>query len=163
MKSKNTQPSPGQEALFSRYLVDPSSNNTPGISVRLADRANHLSSTTDLIGEQRKLSGLLDSTDGIIDSPNSRKISSRYGSATPEVRANAAEKWQRLEKEAKWQFLYATGWLAVKNSELSENNDIGALIVEDYNLFISTHFGSRKSDNKRARDRRLWSKQKKTR
>lgn len=159
MAQKNKLPDPNQDTLFGLDAIDPTAHQSePGISVDLKLRAEHLRHTLDLLGEVHKLDGF-EKASSPEDGSRRYDLEQRYGQKLDTVRESSSEKADRRFDAAKWQFAYATGWMAVKHSGVVSEIDARRMALEDFKAFDSAHFGSRDATNARQRLRNRLKKQ----
>jgi len=158
MVTKNTAPNPDQEAMFSLEDIAPR-NHIPeaGVSVRIEERAEHLLHTLNLIGKYRQRNGFQEAAHA--ESPHRRLIEERYRNSTRQVVRGAEINGDQAEKDARWQFAFATGQITLSHSGLIDEETLKHQTNEDYSNFTNTFFGDRKATNKRNRFRVVLDKQ----
>lgn len=162
VRSNRHEPGPGQEPLFGLDELDPSVSHEPteGVSVSLVDRANHLGGTLRLLGESHKLVGYLKATGPPQDNPEGGEITARYGNAlTRRMRKAATEKLPLLDRDARWQFAFASGWMALKGTGIAPDDELMKMARDDFLAFDSEHFGGPNQDRQRAKTRRILKRQ----
>jgi len=153
----------GQEALFylettDEDLVDPSVS----VSVNRQMRAVFLLDTLELVGKVRSGRGFADVTDPNrdSDSDSGQNIIDRYGpTKTSKIRKNKLAKQHKLMSDAKWQFARASGWIALRDAGLIEDEYMKQMALEDFTAFAATYFGGEEQRSKRNTFRRKLKKQ----
>lgn len=161
-RSNKHEPGPGQQPLFGLDVLDPSvpDESTEGIAVNLAQRAKHLEGALRLLGEMHRLDGYLKATDLSQDNPESGNITARYGNVlVRRIRQAAQEKLPGLDRDARWQFAFASGWMALKGTGIAPDDVLMRMARDDFLAFDSEHFGGPNQDRQRAKTRRILKRQ----
>lgn len=142
-RQSSRSPGPGQEMLFvdpnelAPYPVTPTEPE-PGISVSVHDRAVHLTHALDLMGKANQRFGFqIAST----DDRYRPQLQSRYGGNLNNVVKGAKDNEAELAKDAKWQFAYAGGYIALKHAGLLSPEEANKMAVQDFTDF-HTKFGA---------------------
>src|SRR5665213_1420610 len=132
------QPGNDQEAMFSLADIAPVPDE-PGISVSLDDRAKYLANTLDLLGKVRMLDGLDEATEP--GSAHLRDFDQRYGQNLTKVKRGALSRREEAMGAAHWQFAFAAGHIALKNSgQFGTVPELDAAIEKDFNDFEERYF-----------------------
>lgn len=143
---KNLPPDPNQPPLFSMEDLAPVPSE-PGIAVSLNDRARHLLAALDLIGQARSRDGFVSATQP--DSSHRPRIKSRYKSELDTVVHGAKNNREQFMFDAKWQFMFASGYMALKGAGLVSDEHIQDEARKEFNEFVDKFFFSKNASKER--------------
>jgi hypothetical protein len=140
----------GQGALIPLEELAPAA--VPGVAVSIEDRAKHLLITLNLMGQARSREGFDQASDE--SSPHYNELAQRYDGSLGNVRAGAERNRMTAESAAEWQFAYATGHFALRQSGLVDVAEANRETRRDYNSFYQKNFLDNRAEANRRRLRR---------